>query len=95
MAVKSNVVMNPTTRENLQKAIILFKDIASALLPSFMNTAMGTQYKKLQQRNKSKCTTMGNHTRTGNRGQGTKGQRQGKEIHRGRGQEHHGSGCPY
>jgi len=45
MAVKSNVIMNPTTRDNLQKATIRYKDIASALLPSFMDTAMGTQLK--------------------------------------------------
>lgn len=59
MAVKSNVIMNPTTRDDLQKATILFKDIASALLPSFMNTAMGTQNKKLQQWNISKLTIIG------------------------------------
>jgi len=70
MAVKSNVIMNPTTRDDLQKATILFKDIASALLPSFMNTTMGTQSKKPQQRNLSKLTKMGNDLRMGNRGQG-------------------------
>jgi len=54
IAVKSIVFMNPTTRDDLQKATIPFKYITSALLPSFMNTVTGTQYKKPQQQNISK-----------------------------------------
>ena len=48
--------------QTLQKATILFKDIPPALLPSFMKTAMGAQYKKPQRRNISKLTSMGNDT---------------------------------
>ena len=48
MSVKSNVILNLTTRYDKKKATILLKDIASTILPSFMNTATGTQYQKPQ-----------------------------------------------
>ena len=35
MAVKSNVIINPITKDDLYKAIILFEEIASILLPKF------------------------------------------------------------
>jgi len=48
--------MNPTTRDDLQKVTIIFEDITSSLLLSFMNTATGTQFKKKQQLNISMMT---------------------------------------
>jgi len=36
----------PSPKHELKKAIIIFKDIASALLPSFMGTETSTHYKK-------------------------------------------------
>ena len=35
MAVKSNVIINPITKDDLYKAIILFEEIASILLQKF------------------------------------------------------------
>ena len=61
MAVKSNVILDPSTVGDLQKATILFKCISSALLPSFTNTDTGTQYEQPQQQNISKLMTIGNY----------------------------------
>jgi len=44
IAVKSKIIIKPTTRDDLQKTTTLIKDIAS-----FMSKAMGAQYKKQQQ----------------------------------------------
>jgi len=80
--------MNPTTRDDLQKVTIIFEDITSSLLLSFMNTATGTQFKKKQQLNISMMTAS-------DRDMGNIGYGWWREIQRGWSHGGHGRGQPY